>query len=746
MRFYILCLSLFIFSAQAFSYEFSSSKYKIKADIGRQFLDENKVELEGNVSVAYKDAVIYCDRLVYSTKNKDFDASGHVRIVDQQMDFRTHEIKGNLDTKLIQTLHHHATIGPWFLIGEEAQSFPDRSIESKHLEFTTCNIHGSPHWGISSSKIRFMENGDYALWNPVFKVGKVPVFWLPYMVSGIDTNDGMFKITPGYDSDWGAFALVSTEFKLSPEITTKFMLDYRTKKGLGFGNETHINTKNSSTEIALYGTGDKDPEEDSDGYNGRFSSKENRYRYFVSHRSSYFDDKLNFTGKFEKLSDYDFYDEFFTDHYQRRIQTNSYADLTWAEGDYALSLHAKARVNKFNSVVERLPELRYDLERYQVTDNLFYTTNNSVANLKARWREFDEPFAGTPNSDYDSTRIDSLHMFHYTASVDNWLTIVPRAGIRVTHYTDSSESKISSEDLSNLTIANDPERYTPTTINNYDELGGSMTRVLGEVGLEASFKIYSGKTDYKSDYWEIDGLRHIIQPYMNWNWIPFSTEDRDQIYFFDETDRITEQNFVRTGVEQRIQTRRNGKIHNLLTVETYTDFHLQSEEDSTGLGDFGTSITWKPFDNFSLNVATLIDLNELAPNVFKSSFSYKVTDKATVSLSYFNRNEYTSRDLYSNGSSLNSSEVSSTFRNNYTKSSSINASFSYLINAKTLFSSRVSYSLLDDKITRANIELQRKLHCWTMSLLYEIDYDQQSRIMVNFYLNAYPDASIGSGN
>ena len=49
MRFYILCLSLFLFCAQAFSYEFNSSKYKIKADVGRNFLDENKVELEGNV-------------------------------------------------------------------------------------------------------------------------------------------------------------------------------------------------------------------------------------------------------------------------------------------------------------------------------------------------------------------------------------------------------------------------------------------------------------------------------------------------------------------------------------------------------------------------------------------------------------------------------------------------------------------------------------------------------------------------
>ncbi|MCH2208959.1 MAG: LPS assembly protein LptD [Lentisphaerales bacterium] len=732
------------------AYEFGTGDYKIKAKTSRQFIDENKVELEGNVSITYADSVVYCDRLIYNTLTKDFTASGKVRILSQSTDFRTNEITGNIETKLIQTSHHQITAGPWFIIGQDAQSFPDESIESKSIRCTTCDIHNGPCWHMTGSTVNYFENGDFEVYNPILHFGGIPVLWLPYMQSDIAGNDGMFKIIPGYDSDWGAFALISTKFKISESVTIEPLLDLYSKKGMGGGVRAEIKTKNSQTNILLYGVHDHNPEEkgqEPEGYYYRFKTEEDRYRLHTNHRSSYFDDRLTLHAKVDKISDYNLMDEFYqSDNTFRHQQSTSYADIEWAEEDYSTSLYYRPQLNDFYSAVERAPEYRFDLPRYELVEDFYVTTQNSIAQLNMNWLETDDNFPATSEiSDYNSLRIDSLNMFYFQGKIDNWLNVIPRAGIRFTYYDTSSEEAVSTDELSGLIRASNPLSTPRLTVNNYDDEGDSLFRVLGEVGFEANFKVHNMDHSFSSDYWEIDGLRHIIMPYVNWNWIPNSSEDKDHIYFFDEVDRIDEQNFVRSGIEQRFQTRRNGKIHNLLTVENYVDFHLESEEGDEGIGNFGTKLDWRPFDTFSFNADVLYDLNDDRLNVFRGGMRYKLTESILGSFGYQYRNNYTSRDLYSNGSTLSTSVASNSFATSYQESHTLNARLTYQITPKNLFVGSIRYDVENDEWVDIAMELQHKLHCWTVSVLLAQDYDDQTRMMLMFYLNAYPTAYFGGG-
>jgi LPS-assembly protein len=753
---------IFMISLSISAYEFGTDSYKITSDNAKIFPDENKVQLEGHVKIIFKDATITCDRFTYSTVSKDFTGSGNVRIIDQLSDFRSNAVNGNLETKLYQTGRHHLTNGPWFIIGNKARSFPDKSINLDKVRVTTCDIHHAPHWHFSGSNVHVLENGKIAMWNPILRFGDIPVFWLPYMQSRIESNDGIFKIVPGHDSDWGTFVLISTKYDLTENLTATVMLDYRSKKGLGGGVQLNHKTASSSTDLLLYGTQDGDPPENGDGFNQRFNSEDSRHRVYLNHRSSYFDDRLTLRGKFNKLSDIEFIEDFYDeelDNDGRYEQFNTYFDAEWVEENYTLAIYARPKVNSFYSAVERLPEISFDLPRYEIADGLFYTNHNSLSKLETKWREFDEPLPtriGDPitgtvinpslieNTDYESTRFDSLHMFHYQTKYNNWLNLIPRAGLRLTYYSDSSEGEVDSAALASLITANDPNEAPESRVTNYDDDGSSLFRLIGEIGFEANFKAYNTENGYKNEFWEINGLRHIIQPYLNWNWIPFSTEDRDNIYFFDEIDRISEQNFVRVGTEQRWQTRREGRIHTFLTVDNYVDFHIQSENGATGLGDFGTEVQWNPTKNFSVRSELLIDLDELDINEFRTSTSYKVNDKLKTSLSYHYRGDYTSRDLFSNGSTLYNTVASSSFTNTYRESHGISLSASYLINQKTLILGRASYSFTQGGLTRYLLELQRKLHCWTMALRVEQDNDDTMRYMIQFYLNAFPDASFGS--
>jgi lipopolysaccharide assembly outer membrane protein LptD (OstA) len=198
-------------------------------------------------------------------------------------------------------------------------------------------------------------------------------------------------------------------------------------------------------------------------------------------------------------------------------------------------------------------------------------------------------------------------------------------------------------------------------------------------------------------------------------------------------------------VEQRFQTRRDGKLHTLLTVENYVDFHIDSQEGSEGIGDFGTKLEWRPFNGLSINTDVLIDLNEGSLNVFRNSASFKLTESVLATLGYQFRDDYTSRDLYSNGSNISTAVSSNSFATAYTKSHTVNARLSYMITPKNLIAGSVRYDFKREELVDQTIEFQHKMHCWTVSLFYSKDYDNETRVMLMFYLNAYPDVSISGG-
>ena len=140
----------------------------------------------------------------------------------------------------------------------------------------------------------------------------------------------------------------------------------------------------------------------------------------------------------------------------------------------------------------------------------------------------------------------------------------------------------------------------------------------------------------------------------------------------------------------------------------------------------------------------LVDIGDIQLNEFRTSVNYWVTDKIRTTIGYHYREEYQARALYSNGSTIYNTVAASSFENNYHESHGLTVRFSYLINPKTLILTEAGYSFNRGGLVRYMIELQRKLHCWTMALRIERDHDDSMRYLIQFYLNAFPDVSFGS--
>ena len=111
------------------------------------------------------------------------------------------------------------------------------------------------------------------------------------------------------------------------------------------------------------------------------------------------------------------------------------------------------------------------------------------------WIKFDKRNKRYPNErlkNYSSFRMDTTHFLYFPIRFD-WLTVVPRAGMKLTAYSNTSKRKVSTEALLNMFRAADPQNTTGFPLVNYDNKGGSKLRFLGEVGVVEDFIDFSGR-------------------------------------------------------------------------------------------------------------------------------------------------------------------------------------------------------------------------------------------------------------
>jgi len=655
---------------------------------------------------------------------------------------------------------YKAQSGVFYLAGESASMTMGDNGQTviQQAAFTTCDLAatGEPHYKMVSNRIVHHADGSFTAYNAIIKVGNVPVLYLPAMW-GTTAGEGEFEVQPGVSGRWGAYLLLSKSWKLSDQVTTKMHLDLYSKRGIAIGNETRIITAHADTKTRIYGLYDLDAPETSatPGFNRRFNTQDMRYRAEGYHKQE-LADGLNLRMKVDKMSDIDMMEDWFREEFRVNPQPKTFADVTLEGERFALSLSARKRVNDFYSEAEQLPMLRLDMPRQALGDtNIYYEGHSSVGEMQMSFRKFDthpiDPSTGKPAvgpSDYKALRADSLHMFYYPLKLDSEVEIVPRAGLRVTYYDKSSRNRLTVNDLDAMMAADDPDKYlTPSSVTkNYDSKGGSQLRLASELGFEASTKYYRTWADYQSTRWDIKGLRHVVQPYINYTYNPPPTEDRENLYFFDEVDRLIEQNFIRLGLRQRWETRRSNRIYTLASLENYADFHfVHGDGNSTGPGDFGTRFRFDPKETFGLWTNAAVDMQ--TGNLNRAEIGVGIGDKKVfrTNISYLYRNSYTARSVYSMGSTLTDAIGDSVFAHAYDRVHYVCLGFTFPICAKTRGEIRYEFDVVEQKMARQIYEITRDLHCWDGAIRLEIDDGYGSALMVIFTLKAFPGFKVGGG-
>ena len=187
-----------------------------------------------NVAIHVGDTDIYADYAQYNSRTHEVLAVGHVRIYRDINLYISDRGIYNIDTKKIRATNMRTESQPYFVSGENVSEISENGYLVQNGTFTT---HDAPSadFHLQAQTIRIYEKDRVIFRNVTLYVGKVPIFWWPYLYQSL--NDAFsFTVSPAFLSSWGPSLLTQVTFPITDDIRGRIRLDYRGRRGVAIGS------------------------------------------------------------------------------------------------------------------------------------------------------------------------------------------------------------------------------------------------------------------------------------------------------------------------------------------------------------------------------------------------------------------------------------------------------------------------------------------------------------------------------
>jgi hypothetical protein len=264
--------------------------------------------------------------------------------------------------------------------------------------------------------------------------------------------------------------------------------------------------------------------------------------------------------------------------------------------NFSLDMLTRPRINDFYETVERLPEVRLSGFRQQLgTTPVYYESESSAGYYERLFAETN----GLPQPNYAAARADTYQQLLLPETFFGWLNVTPRVGGRFTYYSQSTGPGGTND-----------EAY----------------RSILYTGAEASFKASRVWPAAQNRLLDVNGVRHIIEPSVNFVYVPDPSVEPNELPQFDyqlpslrqlpiefpeynSIDSIDSQETMRFGLRNKIQTKRAGQIEDLLNWDMSLDWHLKPNQNERCFGDLYSDLMLRPRSWLSLQSQLRFNIN-----------------------------------------------------------------------------------------------------------------------------------------
>ncbi len=633
--------------------------------------NEKKVVGQGRVEVTYEDVLMNCDKLVFYTDTKKAIVEGNVIVYQKDITLKGERIEYDFNTKKGTILTPDIQNPPWYGKGKEGEKISDEEYFVRQGYVTTCNL-SKPHYRVQARKIYIYPGDKVVAKSVVFYIRNMPVFYMPEYIQKEDRP--AITIIPGRNREWGWFMLTAWRYYLSDDVRGNVRLDYRELKGWAKGLDYKYETDEMGEGLFRYYHTD---ERDKAGEGDMIETE--RYRYQLRHSWQINNETLGLL-EYHHTSDIDFIKDYYKiEEYDKNPQPDTYASITTTKPNYSLNFFTQVQVNEFETVTERLPQVKLDIREHQLGETPFYYSGQTTTTY------FEKESADSPLDD-EVGRIDVFHKLSHPYQMFGWLGINPYIGTRQTWYSQTEEEQS-------------------------DKIRGLLNS-----GIDVTTKFYR-IFPVETDLWGLDihQLRHVITPTINYDYIHEPTTLSDEFLNLDETDTIIAKDKVTLSLQNTLQTKRGQDKKNMKSVD---------------IASFITSIEY--FRNNPLivgqNSSNLKGDLELIPYTWlrlESDVSYNL---------YVDRLDTANIDFIASGGE----NWDFSFGSRYLRdtSSDLISETSYKISSKWKLRTYQRYDLETKKHVEHEYTISRDLHCWVGELSY--NYKDYGTVWLTFYLKAFP--------
>jgi lipopolysaccharide assembly outer membrane protein LptD (OstA) len=545
------------------------------------------------VLVRYGSAFLTADQVGVNQQSGDVTADGNVRIQSQEQVWVGEHARYNFKTRQMEAEQFRTGKAPVFAAGEGLHGELTNRVYIATNGIITTDDLAEPAVKVRAKYLKIIPGQRVEARHATLWVGGVPVFYFPYYSRNLGPRSNNFGFVPGYRSSFGPYLLSSYTFFLDEQFDGTAHVDYRVRRGVGLGPDLnyHLGPWGEGT-FKYYYLYDQDP-----GANGGDSTlPNNRQRVDFSYLANPATN-LSVRSLVRYQGDTNIVREFFEREYRQDNQPSTYVDANKYWSNYSLDTYVQPRVNNFLETVERLPDLRLTGYRQQVgASPIFYESESSVGYYR---RVFPETNSLPTTPYFAASRADTYHQLLLPETLFGWLNVTPRVGGRLTYYGTATGPGATTDEL---------------------------TRGVFNTGAEFSFKASQLWPAAQSEFFQVDGLRHIIEPSLNYVYVPnpnyVGTNELPQFDYelpslrqlpidfpdYNSIDSIDSQNVARLGLHNKLQTKREGKLVNLVDWDVYTDWRLQPNAQQTTFSDLYSDLTLNPRTWLSLQSQTRYDI------------------------------------------------------------------------------------------------------------------------------------------
>ncbi len=534
-------------------------------DAGRLDYTNGLLVASGGVTGRFDRAWVRAERMEANPELGDLWLEGDVFFERDGLVWSGDRLRYNYQTEV-------GSFGPVRMAYEEARVVADRverqgedSFVLRGASMTTCRLE-RPHYSFYAPVAQMDGQRRFTARHVRVRVGGVPVLYLPILKG--DLSQSGLGIEAGYRGSVGAFVKLGLGGYEGEGLQARSRLHLYSKRGVGVEQSLAWRRDDSVWELDGFYLQDQRRYERYDALEERGEIDASRFRGRLL-GDDRFSDRSYLMSSWTVLSDRYVVEEFFRDEFRRMAQPETRSSLVMAGERGAVELYASQRLNDFYGNTDRL-EAAWDGYRQRLWGGpFFYEGRSSLAYLEQRAEE------GSLADENEAFRVLSDHGVYVPV---RWgaLAVVPRAEFGWAH-------------------------YSQTALGDADE---RMRWALGaEASVQARRVLSSGRG------WYGEGLRHVVRPYVDYQVADYSWGS-ERLIGFDVADELDDQHRVRVGLNQLLQTRREGGTRRLAEIDLYTHY-LVDEVGATNsfdrvFGDARLSLT----DRLRLDGLAVLDANE----------------------------------------------------------------------------------------------------------------------------------------